>query len=125
MNEAMPLSSERLDKEILWYEKKANRNLREFHSLKTLQIFLGSAIPIFSLVVPSDWWARVVTGVSGTTIAAIEAFLQLGHTEQNWHRWRSTAETLKRERALFLQAAGPYADPTSRNLPHVVLAERS
>jgi hypothetical protein len=67
--------------------------------------------------------ARIVNGLLGGAIAAIESFVQFRHFDKNWHRW-AAAESLKRERYLFLQSAGPYADATTPKSNATLLAER-
>jgi hypothetical protein len=108
---------ERVDEHIQYYQQNADRNLRTFRSFKITQILIGVSIPISSLVIPvlttNYMLATIVNGVLGSLVAGIEGFLQLGQTERNWQRWRSTAEALKREKWRFRQNAGPYADPAS------------
>jgi hypothetical protein len=95
-----------------------------------LLILIGISIPIASLVIPivtADNYkiTTIITGILGTLIAGIEGYLQLGQTERNWQRWRSTAQALKREKWLFRQNAGPYTDPTlGAKSPKVLFAER-
>lgn len=66
----------------------------------------------------------MINGILGSAIAAIESYLQFANLDKNWHRWRSTAEALKREQSLYIQKAGPYADPDRPKAPPSVLAER-
>jgi hypothetical protein len=63
----------------------------------------------------------VVTGSLGVLIAVLEGLLQLNQYHHNWIAYRSTCETLKHEKYLYLANAGPYATATSA---HVLLAER-
>ena len=51
----------------------------------------------------------------------LEGLLQLNQYHQNWISYRSTCETLKHEKYLYLANAGPYAAATSA---HTLLAER-
>jgi len=119
-----PTKFDRLDQELDWYARNADRKQRAFYGFKSLQIILGMSIPICSLVTPDAKLANIINGVLGTVIAALESYLQLGNTERNWQRWRSSAEALKREKWLFLQNAGSYADPASPKSSEILLAER-
>ena len=116
--------STRLNERIQWYEKYANHHMRCYERLKLVQILCGFSIPACSLLLQSAQEARVVNGVLGSAIAAIESYVQFRQFDKHWQRWRSTAEALKREKWLFLQEAGPYADPAAPRNPAAMLAER-
>lgn len=121
---------ERLDEGIKYYKRSADSSWRKFTALKMLQILIGATIPICSLIVPlvtGDGYqlAAIINGILGTAIAAIESYLQLGQTERNWYRWRSTQQALQREKSLFLQNAGPYYAGTEPKPSNVILAERT
>jgi hypothetical protein len=53
-------------------------------------------------------------------ILIIETVQQLSQDQQNWVAYRSTCETLKHEKYLFLSSAGPYM---SAEKPLALLAE--
>ena len=53
-------------------------------------------------------------------VVVLEGAQQLYQWQSNWILYRSTAEALKHERALYLAEAGPYRDEDR----HRVLAER-
>jgi hypothetical protein len=62
-----------------------------------------------------------VTGGLGVTITVLEGMLHLNQYEQNWISYRSTCESLRHEKYMYLGNAGPYAGlPNARAL----LAER-
>ena len=62
-----------------------------------------------------------VLAAQGAAIVMVEGFLQLNQYQQNWSAYRSTAESLKHEKYLFLGEAGPY-DGAER--PRTLLADR-
>ena len=51
----------------------------------------------------------------------LEGLLHLNQYQENWTNYRTTAESLKHEKFLFLAKAGPYADAAD---PRATLAER-
>jgi hypothetical protein len=53
--------------------------------------------------------AVIVTGVLGILVTPFEGMLQLNRYHENWIRYRSTCESLKLEKYIFLANAGPYA----------------
>jgi hypothetical protein len=62
-----------------------------------------------------------VTGGLGAIVVVVEGIQQLAQFEANWINYRSTAEALNSEKALYLAQAGPYA---SARHPSRMLAER-
>jgi hypothetical protein len=114
-----PEVPQRLKAEFLFYDSGAKRHLKRYQRYKTIQIIAGSAIPVASLLVPNGE-VRGVTAGLGALVAAIESYLQFRQYQQNWVRWRSTAEALKREAHLYAQKAGAYRTAAD---PAVTLAE--
>jgi hypothetical protein len=108
---------ERLEDQIIWYDRKASYNERLFKRLRISTIVVSSSIPLCAAFVKYT----VITGALGALIALFEGWQQLNQYHQNWITYRSTAEALKHEKYLFLSEAGPYA--TSEN-PRTLLAER-
>ena len=62
-----------------------------------------------------------VTGGLGVLITVLEGMLHLNQYQQNWIAYRSTCESLKHEKYVYLGKAAPYA---SAEDPHALLAER-
>jgi hypothetical protein len=67
----------------------------------------------FSFVLPAS--------VRGKTVHFWESFQQLFQYQQNWITYRSTCESLKHEKYLYLSAAGSYANALR---PQALLSER-
>lgn len=108
---------ERLEDQIAWYDRKSGEAQRRFKWFKGLQLATAAAIPVTAT-------AGVHAGVlaaQGAAIVMVEGFLQLNQYQQNWSAYRSTAESLKHEKYLFLGEAGPY-DGAER--PRTLLADR-
>lgn len=116
MSEADP-TLERLEDQINWYDRKSNQNHRVYKWLKIIEIVAAALVPLFAgLKMPA-----AVTGSLGVLIAALEGLLQLNQYHHNWIAYRSTCETLKHEKYLYLANAGPYSTATAA---HALLAER-
>jgi hypothetical protein len=110
---------ERLEDQIAWYDRKSMTNQRYFKRTKTVEIAAAAIIPFlaaFSL--PRVMW---VTGGLGVLITVLEGMLQLNQYQQNWIAYRSTCESLKHEKYVYLGKASPYASAVD---PHALLAER-
>lgn len=61
------------------------------------------------------------TGLLGVAIVLLQGIQQLNQYQHNWITYRSTCETLKHEKYLYLAKAGPYADVAD---PLPLLADR-
>jgi hypothetical protein len=116
MTEADP-TLERLEDQINWYDRKSNYCQRVYKWFKVIEIVAASLVPLSAgLHMPA-----AITGSLGVLIAVLEGLLQLNQYHHNWIAYRSTCETLKHEKYLYLANAGPYSTATSA---HVLLAER-
>jgi hypothetical protein len=108
---------DRLEDQLAWYEAKSLHHKRWFQSLKVGQIVVAAGIP----AVAAAGASAGVAGALGAVVVVMEGLQQLFQFQQNWIAYRGTAEALKREKFLYLSAAGPYAGPDGRDR---LLAER-
>jgi hypothetical protein len=110
---------ERLEDQICWYDRKSLTNQRYFKRLKIIEIVAAATIPFLSAFSFSRMmW---VTGGLGVLITVLEGMLHLNQYQQNWIAYRSTCESLKHEKYVYLGKASPYASAVD---PHALLAER-
>jgi hypothetical protein len=97
----------RIDAQIEWYERNADRRMHEYNALKLTQVLAGGLIPVLSILQPKVW-TRIACGALGAAIGAIESYLQFRNAHKNWPRWRLAAEELKSEKQSFMTRSGPY-----------------
>jgi hypothetical protein len=110
-------TTQRLEEQITWYDRKSVYNQRVFKTLKTIQIVSGALVPLFAgFGAPTP-----LTGSLGVIIVVLEGLQQLNQYQQCWVNYRSTCEALRHEKYLYLAHAGPYKNPTKRL---AMLAER-
>jgi hypothetical protein len=110
---------ERLEDQIGWYDRKSMTNQTYFKGIKTVEIAAAAIIPFLSAFnLTRMMW---VTGGLGVLITMLEGMLHLNQYQQNWIAYRSTCETLKHEKYVYLGKASPYASAANR---HALLAER-
>jgi hypothetical protein len=110
---------ERLEDQIDWYSRKSATNQKYFKRIKTIEIAAAAIIPLLSVSgFPRMMW---VTGGLGVLITILEGMLHLNQYQPNWIAYRSTCESLKHEKYVYLGKAAPYADTPD---PHALLAER-
>ncbi len=118
-------TTERLNDQIDWYDKKSSFNQRRFKALKITVIIAAALIPLLSSsqlpFAPATGVPAWVLGALGSLIAIIEGIQQLNQYQANWISYRSTSEALKHEKYLYLAQAGPYAGTANARS---LLAER-
>lgn len=109
----------RLEDQIGWYEQKSKVNQRRFKMMKGITIVSAAVIPVLSTAPLA--YGKEIAGGLGILIAIVEGLQQLNQYQSNWTTYRSTAESLKHEKYLFLARAGPYL---GADTPSAMLAER-
>lgn len=112
---------ERLDSQIDWYDRKSQSAQRWFKRLKMIQIFCAGVVPLVTIFGVRDDLVGRVTAVLGLAILIVEGLQQLNQYQSNWITYRSTCESLRHEKYLYLGKAGPYAGIAD---PIPVLADR-
>lgn len=113
--------SERLDNQIDWYDKKSIQSQRWFKRLQVIVIVSSATIPFLSGYMSEETlYLKIAIGLLGLLIAAITAVLGLYQFQENWLEYRTTCETLRHEKYLFLAKAAPYNEED----PFLLLVER-
>jgi hypothetical protein len=110
---------ERLEDQISWYDRRSNSHMHWYKRLKISEIAAAAIIPF--LAASSIPHAVIATGLLGVLVTVFEGMLQLNQYHENWIRYRSTCESLKHEKYIYLANAGPYA---TVDKPRALLAER-
>jgi hypothetical protein len=111
--------TERLEDQIAWYDRKSLVNQRTFKWIKMVEILAAALIPFMAaFTFPRVQW---VTGGLGVLITVLEGMIHLNQYQQNWIAYRSTCESLKHEKYVYLGKASPYSNAPD---PHALLAER-
>jgi hypothetical protein len=110
---------DRLEDQISWYDGKSRSNQRMYKWIKMIEIIAAAVLPFISAFKLPDvgWW----TGGLGVLITVLEGTLHLNQYQQNWTAYRSTCESLKHEKYVYLAKASPYAGVADAR---ALLAER-
>ncbi len=114
---AQPAAWERLEAQIRWYGGHARSNKRWYMRIKVVQIVSAAVIPVIAAADLPTW----IAGALGALVVVLESIQQLFQFHSNWTTYRSTAESLKHEKFLYVAHAGCYA--TAKD-PPALLAER-
>jgi hypothetical protein len=110
---------ERLESQISWYDRKSSSNQRKFKAIKFTEIIAAALLPFLpALPLLHESW---FVGGIGVLITILEGALHLNQYQENWIAYRSTCESLKHEKYVYIAKASPYAGVAD---PRALLAER-
>ena len=99
---------QRLSDQIGWYDRKSGTNQRWFKRLRFAEIAAAATIPFLSGFAGNSLPIKIAIGALGVLVAVIASLLGLLHLEEHWIKYRATAESLRREKLLFLTQTEPY-----------------
>lgn len=88
-----------------YFDRRATRSKRAYEVLAIAALVAAGTVP---LTVAVGWpeWLAAGAGAAGTLLIGLQALFK---HQENWLRYRSTAEGLRRERSLWETGVGPYA----------------
>ncbi|OQY02216.1 MAG: hypothetical protein B6I26_01325 [Desulfobacteraceae bacterium 4572_130] len=114
MNEEKYIN-ERLEKQILWYSKESRFN-QKFHKLLRLtEIIFAALIPFLAGMVGKIPYSTWIIGGLGVVIAVCAGASSVWKFHENWIQYRTSAETLKHEKYLYLTKSYPYNEENQEN----------
>jgi len=94
--------------QIKWYDKKAIYNERMYEGLQTIVIILSVITPI--LLVVRDEWLLGFAILSSGIVAIGTALLKALKYQENWINYRTTCETLRKEKHYYDAKLYDYRD---------------
>ena len=106
----------RLEPQIAWYDKKSTRNKLANTITKIVEILCAAMIPLLAGYAKGGQQSiSVVIGILGVVVAASAGVSALLKYQEQWIKYRTTAESLKKEKYLFQTKVEPYNadDPLS------------
>jgi hypothetical protein len=114
---------DRLETQIAWYDTKSLKAQRAFKWLRVTEIVAAASIPLLAGYVDvSRPNVTLIIGVLGAGIAVIAGVLGLYQFERHWVDYRTTCESLKKEKYLFLTGSEPFDQEPSAN--YALLVQR-
>ena len=115
MNEEEYLKN-RLDDQINWYDRKSIQNQKTYKMLQLILIVSAASIPFISGYVKDCPDLSYVLGGIGVLIAAITGIISLYKFQETWTAYRTTCESLRHEKYLYLTKTNPYVGKNAFNL---------
>ncbi len=100
--------SERVENQITWYDKKSQKAQRYSKLFRGFEIIAAASIPLIAGFGEEPFPVALVVGVLGACIAIASAIISLNQYQENWTEYRTTCESLRHEKFLFLTRAEPY-----------------
>jgi uncharacterized protein DUF4231 len=99
----------RLEGQIAWYDKKSNLNKWLHVGTRGVEIVCAAIIP-FLAGFTNDQVPQIAyaIGALGILVACAAGFSSLMKYQENWIKYRTTAESLKKEKFLFQTKVEPY-----------------
>jgi hypothetical protein len=99
---------QRINDQIGWYDHKSITNKRWFKRLRFAEIVAAATIPFLSGFADKSFQIKITIGVLGVVVAVIASVLGLLQLQVRWIEYRATAESLRKEKFLFLTQTEPY-----------------
>ena len=115
MNEEEYLKN-RLDDQINWYDRKSSQNQKTYKRLQFILIISAASVPFISGYVDNLSYLQYLLGGIGVLIAAVTGLLSLYKFQEIWTTYRTTCESLRREKFLYLTKTDPYIEKNAFNL---------
>ena len=113
------ITTSRLNDQIDWYDKKSGHAQTIYKRLKMIEVSSAALIPF--LIASKTYLASPISALLGIMVTIIEGILQINQYQEHWILYRSTCESLKHEKFLYLAQAAHYKGAQDA---HALLAER-
>jgi len=94
---------ERFEDQVGWYDRKSMDNQTWAKRCQVTIIVLSAVTPVLAAL--QYKWPTII---SSAFVAATVGLLKYFKFEQHWHNYRTTCETLKKEKILFDTGLSPY-----------------
>ena len=100
--------SQRVDDQITYYDTQSKRSQSSFKSLSSVQIVSGALIPVISGFSQQIDYSEWITAALGIFIICATSALSLNKNQERWINFRTTCETLKHLKYLYITKSTPY-----------------
>ncbi len=100
--------TDRVDDQISYYDSQSMSARNWYKFLTSTQIISGAFIPLisgFSAQIPHSEW---IVAIFGLAVTISTAFLSLNKYQERWINFRTTCETLRHLKFLYLARSIPY-----------------
>ncbi|MBT8257660.1 MAG: DUF4231 domain-containing protein [Bacteroidia bacterium] len=101
---------DRLDDQINWYSRKSSINKSWYVRMQLSLLVLAALITLTGGVNSflNENWLSMATAIMGALVAILTGALKIYKYQENWTEYRTTVESLKHEKYLFMTKCEPY-----------------
>ncbi len=100
---------QRLEYQIKWYDNKSQSNHWWYKWLRISEIIFAALIPFLTGYITTETPnLKLFVGFAGLLIVIITGIVGLCKLQENWIEYRTTCESLRHEKYLFLTKCGIY-----------------
>jgi hypothetical protein len=107
--EAESYLKERVNDQIEWYEQRSSFAKRGYYGIMIIEMVVALSITVGTALDISN----VILSILGALILFLTGCRNLFKFHENWISYRTTAESLKHEKFLYLTDSDSHSDPTS------------
>ena len=101
---------DRVDDQINWYEAKSGDNKRKYQRGQLVLLVMAAIVTLSGTFANSEVsWVPFVVPICGALIAIVSGVVSLYKYQENWLQYRTTAESLKHQKFLFVTKSEPYS----------------
>lgn len=105
----------RYEKQVAWYSNKSALNKRWFLGVSIYIVIISTVVPILTLVLDTSFLVtKLFIAVLSSTVAIAAGINSLLKFQDNWISYRTTSETLKKEKSFLLGSVGDYAQASDK-----------
>ena len=106
----------RLDGQISWYDEKSKQN-KFYHIIsKTSALVFAAVIPFLTAFLTGErLWLILPISICAVLTAIATGISTVFKFQEKWNEYRTTCETLKHEKYLFLTLTRPYGGDESND----------
>ncbi len=106
---------DRYEKQVKWYSQKSSENKKWCLGLNTYTIVVSIVVPIATLTLDtSQLIIKFLIAVLSSTVAIATGVNSLLKFHDNWINYRTTSETLKKEKSFYQGGVGEYAQSSDK-----------
>lgn len=107
---------DRLENQISWYDSKSQSAQKNYKRSGVIEFICAASVPFFAGMLTAETiFFKIIVGLLGVIIAVITAIKGLYQWNEDWIQYRTTCESLKKEKYLFLTETEPYDSEEKEN----------
>ena len=113
---------ERLNDQLKYYDKVANRSKKRYLQSRTISVVAGALVPVLvNLTFP---YSQIITTILSVIVVLIVSLEGVWHFREQWVNARSTSEALRKEYFVYSTGEGVYKNFKDPKNAFILFVER-